>query len=311
MPEYHEQMLRLVPLTLFFPAILFAAQARSLPPDVMKARVSEPHFTHEAVELKIPNGPNLSAKILVPGPRKLSELDQKMPALLVFGGLEDAGKMLELLDPKLPVIVSSFNYPFESPRRFDFPESLRDAPDAKLAIRRTIDGIIELTSVLKKRSDVDSSRITVVGASFGAVFALAAAAEDSDITGIVLIDGFGKIPLAIRDMLTRRWSPNLGFMAAPFAWMLAQSGWLYLNPPEPETSVRKLSASQHVLLITAESDTVIPHESTESLWGALKVSRVHRERVDMPGDHLQAGTEAGIAEVEGIVTTWMEHSDLK
>lgn len=160
----------------------------------MKARVSEPHFTHETVPLKLPDGATITANILVPGPRKLADLDAKMPVLLIFGGFEDAAKMLEQLDPKLPVIVSSFNYPFEPPRRFEFPESLHDLPDAKRAITQTINGIIELVATLKSRSDVEASRITIVGSSFGAAFALAAAAENRDLTGVVLVDGFGKIP---------------------------------------------------------------------------------------------------------------------
>lgn len=288
-----------------------AAQAKSLPPDALKARISEPHFNQETIDFSAPGGQRLTAKVLVPGPRKLSDGDQKLPVLLVFGGFEEAAKVLDLLDPRVPMIVSSFDYPFTPPRRFEFPESFQYFPEAKRAIRETIEGIHELVNALKKRPDVDPSRITAVGASFGAPFVLAAAAENPGIAGIVLVHGFGDLAGTIEEIAARKWKRTVGALARPVAWLVSRLGLLYLNPPLPESSARKLSPSQRVLLVTARDDSMIPQKSTDSLWQALDASRASHERIDMPGAHLMPGSEKLIAEISVLVTEWMLKANLR
>ncbi|MCI0749606.1 MAG: hypothetical protein L0Y32_03525, partial [Nevskiales bacterium] len=63
---------------------------------------------------------------------------------------------------------ATFDYPFDAPRKFIFPDSLKLAPELRDAIHGTLDGIGKLHDALKQRPDIDPARITVAGASAGA-----------------------------------------------------------------------------------------------------------------------------------------------
>jgi dienelactone hydrolase len=261
----------------------------------------------EQVQVTLPNKQVLSAKINKPD---LVQKNVKLPVLLVFGGFEEAKKVLDRVRPSKPALVASFDYPYLPPRKFIFPESLKYAPEAKRAVRDTVSGIQMLHQILLQRSDVDPKRVTLVGASFGAPFVIAAAAQDPSITGLVLVHGFGDIPNTVVHQLMRKWPAKYGIFAKPMAWILSHAGWLYLDAHNPEDSAENLSASQRVLMLTAKEDTFIPSASRESLWSALTRSQAQHERIDMPGDHLQPGAEKLISEISGIVTKWMEKTGL-
>ncbi|MBI3544883.1 MAG: dienelactone hydrolase family protein, partial [Deltaproteobacteria bacterium] len=223
-----------------------------------------------------------------------------------FGGFEEAAAVLGLLDPKIPVVVASFDYPFDPPRRFEFPESLQFAPQAKRAVRETLVGINELVSALKKRGDVDPTRIFIVGASFGAPFAVAAAAENHDLAGLAVVHGFGDVPDTVQAILETKWAPKLHFLARPLAWALSHGAWAFLQAPAPEEEARKLGAGQRVLMVTAEDDTIVPRKNVDALWDAIKSSKASHQRIDLPGDHLRPGATDLIARIQKLVSEWIE-----
>lgn len=284
------------------------AQARSLPLSLLvKAKNSEPQaIESQPLPFNLPSGRSVVAQLRIP-PR----IDgQRLPVLLVFGGFEHARQVVDLIHPKAPIIVASFDYPFDAPRKFEFPDSLRYASMAKQAINDTIAGIQELHSLLEKRIEVDARKITVVGASFGAPFALAAAAADPGIKGVVLIHGFGNVPETAMNRLLKRWRPQWGILAYPMSWLLAHLGWIYFNTPSPEESARGLLPDQRVLMISAKEDSFVPQESSDALWHALEKSRAQHERVFTSGDHVQPGSQKLIDDMTTIVTAWMQKVEM-
>jgi dienelactone hydrolase len=261
-------------------------------------------FGHEEqVLIKTTDGKQLRATVRYP---VAQQKQGRVGALLLFGGFEEAAKVLDLVHPKIPIVLASFDYPFEPPRKFEFPQSLKFAPEAKRAIREMTDGIVALTDYLAKRPNVDSLRITIIGASFGAPFALAAAARDERLRNIALVHGFADIPATVEHRIKSSWKPKIGFWATPAAWLLSRLGWLYLDAPSPEASIAKLLPSQNVLMISADEDTIVPRKSVEALWAEIQLSRTRHERVRMPGDHLQPGSGALIEKISEIVTAWIQ-----
>ena len=294
-----------------------ATQARSLPPDVLRARAVAAHndrylastarFTQESFEFNSPAGIVLTAKLLVP---TQEEKGTRFPVVSVFGGFERATKLLETLQPKAPIIVASFDYPFDAPKKFEFSKSLSYAPDTKRAISDMLGAIEELHNAIKKREDVDASKITVLGASIGAPFALTAAADDPTISGIVIIHGFGDIPGTVKHRLLRRWEPKFGALAHPMAWLFSHLGWLYLDGPAPEESVLRLTSRQRVYMIQAEEDSYIPTASSSRLWKAIENSAAQHERLMTPGDHLQPDSNRAIENISDQIINWMKRSEL-
>jgi hypothetical protein len=94
------------------------------------------------------------------------------------------------------------------------------------------------------------------------------------------------------------------------AWTVSWLGWRYLAAPSPEDAARSLAATQRVLLVSAEQDRFIPRQSSEVLWASIESSRARHDRLLMPGDHLQPGSDALIAEITDRVLIFMKAGGL-
>jgi dienelactone hydrolase len=246
----------------------------------------------ETIELQLSDGSALRAELRLPtgpGPH---------PAVLVFGGFENAARVLDLVHPSRPVALASFDYPFEPPRKFEFPASLRHAPDLKRAIHRSIEGVGALARALAARSDIDRAKITVLGASFGAPVAVIAAAREPAISGLAVVHGFARL----RETARHRATPSLG---RALAWLLSSVGSWYLAIPDPEAEARALRPHQRVWMVSAEDDKWIPRESSDALWAGIQASRATSERHMMPGGHLMPGSGKLIAEILALAEAWM------
>lgn len=249
----------------------------------------------EALEVQAPG------RRVVMGLYKSPESGERLPAVIVLGGFETAGRVLDLLDPKKPVVLASFDYPFDGSKKFKFPRSLGDGGKLKAGIPRTLAAITELNARLRARAQVDPAKVCVLGASFGAPFALRAAAQDPKVSCVVLVHGFADVKGTMRHRLRQQW----GFWGAVPAWLVSRLAWLYLRPPRPERDAASLRAGQRVLVIEAGQDTIIPAASRELLWRSLKSSQADVSRIVMPGDHLRPGSDAQIQEIMRLVGEWL------
>ena len=143
--------------SLLVPTVTFAKQTLSIP-------------------LTLQSGLHVNAQLLLPD-HHLGPTSNRIPipAFLVFGGFQDAARILDLLAPWVDrerVALASFDYPYTGPRKFVFPDSLSDVPKAKRMIGDTVEGIVLLYRALQTRNDIRSSEIILVGASLGAPFVL-------------------------------------------------------------------------------------------------------------------------------------------
>jgi dienelactone hydrolase len=259
-------------------------------------------FSQSDIPLKLSSGRTMVARLRLP---EKKDTGRSLPVFLVFGGFERADQVLDLLQPEFPVALASFDYPFEGSRELRFPESLKRLPAAKRLFPETVEGIRLLANELKSRPGLDPRKVFVVGASFGSPFALAAAADNPDVSGLVIVHGFGRIAETAENVLLRSWRPHYGWLAEPLAWLLSRSLWAYLDLPGPEDYARRLARRQRVLMITAARDSFIPPESSDSLWNALQESPAHLERLDLPGDHLMPGSDSLIRRMMREIRSWL------
>lgn len=232
------------------------------------------------------------------------EAGQKVPVFLIFGGFESAGKVLDLIHPTEPLALASFDYPFTASRKLEFRDGFRILREGKVLYPETVRGIINFVSALRRMPQIDPGRVTAIGASFGAPFVLGAAARDSDISGVALVHGFGRVPETAEHVILRSWLPKYGWRARPLAWLVSRLGWLLLDSEMPESEAAKLSSKQRVLMITAKDDSFIPRESSDSLWAALEKSQSLKSRVIMPGDHLMPGSDRLIEQIMHKIEAW-------
>lgn len=262
-------------------------------------------LVEETLALTLDDGRVLEATL-----RRPQGASGRLPALMLFGGFQRAAEVLDRVQLERPVIWASFDYPFEPPRKFRFPESLRHAPALRRAIHDTFDGIDELTAALRARPDVDPARITIIGASAGAPFATIGAARAA-IPGVVLVQGFADVTRVIQHLLVRKRRERYGaWIEWPALWLAKWIHW-YCALPDVAAHARQLGPGQQVLLFTAAADELIPPEATTALWTALQASAAPHERIDLPGAHLGVGDDrARIAEILQHAVQWLERRGL-
>jgi hypothetical protein len=258
----------------------------------------------EPVRLTLASGRVIVATLRLPAADA-----QRRPAILLFGGFKRAAQVLDLIRTDVPVILGSFDYPFDPPRKFVFPDSLAYVPQLRAALRETFEGIALLKAHLEQRPDVDASRITIVGASLGAPFATIAGARER-FPGTILVQGFGQLTRVAARQMERKWEKRYGRASALLAWPLAWLGVRLLGAPAPEEAAVAFRADQKVLLVTASADDFVPKPASEALWVALEQSSAQRERLDLPGAHLQPGADALIADILARALDWMGRNQL-
>lgn len=260
----------------------------------------------EKISLALDDGRVVEATLRRPD----DALPRRLPAIMLFGGFQNAARVLERVHADKPLIWATFDYPFEPPRKFRFPSSFKYAPEARAAIQGSFDGVVKLHKALKARGDVDPKRITVVGASAGAPFATVGAAR-SEIPGVILVQGFGDVTSVFQNLLTRKYKKKYGdWVEWPALWLAKWLVW-YCEIPDIAAQARKLKPGQKVLMFTASQDDFIPRASSEALWTALEQSGAQRERIDLEGLHLGVGDDRHrIADILERSMKWMEQHGL-
>jgi pimeloyl-ACP methyl ester carboxylesterase len=229
---------------------------------------------------------------------------------MLFGGVQRAAKVLDLVKLDRPVIWATFDYPYEPPRKFRFPSSLQYVPEAKAAIHGTFDGVVKLHEALRARADVDPRRITVIGASAGAPFATVGAAR-TDIPGVILVQGFADVVRVWQNLMTRKRRAKYGdWIDWPALWLARLIHW-YCEIPDIAAHARRLRASQKVLVFNTIGDDYIPAEASEPLWRALEESPAQYERIMLTGKHLGVGDDSQlIADILQRSLSWLEQQAL-
>ena len=186
----------------------------------------------------------------------------RRPAIIVLAGYKLGPEAVQVPDTTGGVVLASVDYPFDLRQR---PSGIAWAWKAfgiRHAMVQTPPAILLLAQYLYVRGDVDPDRVTVLGASLGAPFAVAAAATDRRLAGVVLFDGGGDIARMMEEVLddgVQAWARR------PLAALVA----LLLAPLEPTRYAGDL-APRPLIMFNATGDEAIPRESALALYEAAR-----------------------------------------
>ncbi|MGQ0621530.1 MAG: hypothetical protein ACT4QA_16680 [Panacagrimonas sp.] len=256
------------------------------------------------LDLKLAGARVVSARVQVP------VADAPVPAVILLGGFEAGAAALDRVSASRPTVMASFDYPFtlpkEKPALWAWPGLLREA---RQGIRDTSEAIGRLHAHLLTMPEVDPARITIVGVSLGAPFAVAAAA-DHGIPGLAVIHGFGRVNEMIAQQLIRRWEPDHGPWVRPLARRVARWMTWYADVPDIEDKARTLQAHQRVLMLIAADDDLVPASATAALIEALSASSAPVESETDAGAHLAGDTDPRIPALLTRTEVWMEDHGL-
>ena len=240
------------------------------------------------LDLELQSGTRVQARLILP-----VDAASPLPAVILLGGFERGAGALDLIPPGYPALLASFDYPLAVPDSIGLREGLSLLPQLRRAIRDSQEATGLLYAALVQRGDVDAARISVVGVSLGAPFAVIAAAEHG-IPGLALIHGFGRLSQVIGQQFIWRWGDEDRFWMRPLARMLGMLlGWV-TGLPSVEQHAQQLQAHQRVLMLNAADDERIPPAAVQSLSGALRASAAQIQIETEPGDHLSGETDPRI-----------------
>lgn len=275
-------------------SILVSLLLLSLTPDA-KARVNE------RFETVLSDGTKHSALLSIP-----ESLKKPLPVLIVLGGFDTGEKAISLLPDDDRVIYATTDYPYKKPHERNFVKDLGQIPAIKKSVQRVDLAVDALIKKLLNDQRIDSSKMTMVGASFGAPFTITAAARNSQLSGVVLIHAFGKVHRAIEQQLVNEW----GGWSRPLAFVLGWAAWRYLDYSSPEHELLKLHSHQKVLYIYSTEDDQLPQISIDSFREGLAKSQAEVTSVTNTGGHLGPGKDEMIKELVDLSMNWLKAKSL-
>ena len=202
---------------------------------------------------------------------------------LLLGGQERGRGAAALVADTRGTVVASFDYPFDGDHRAKGLAVVAQVPSIRRALYDSPPAVTLVLDYLLGRPDVDSARVELVGASFGATFATIAAARDPRVTRLWIAHGGGK-PFA---MINAGLEREISF--APLRWPVAGLATLLASGPRfaAERWVARVSP-RPVVMLNALDDERIPRVSIEALWRA---AREPKSQVWLPGQHMQGNRQ--------------------
>lgn len=256
-------------------------------------------YREAQLSLTLEDGHALAVRLRVP-----EGAQGRLPAVMLFGGIERGAAALDLVVSQSPMILASFDYPFELPRSASPMTIARLLPEARRAIARTVEGIGQLHAALAARPDVDSAKISLVGVSLGAPFAVIAAA-DHQVPGLAVIHGFAEVPQVIAHQFIRRREPapgpvyrlSIGLFSRFMAW--------FAGIPDIGQKAASLGPGQRVWMLSASDDGLIPNDAIRSLRDGFEQSSAELVFETESGGHLAGGEDPRIPSLLRRAEHWM------
>jgi len=258
----------------------------------------------ERFRLRLSSGTEVQVRLMRP-----SESAVRLPAIVVLGGLQRGCGVVDLIPHTTNAVLVGFDYPVALPERVSWTDVLPIARRLERGIHETIEAVARLQALLMRRPDVDAARLSIVGVSFGAPFAVIGAAQEG-YRGVVIIDGFGDLPYTLRHQFARRWRARYGVLGDALAWLAETAALQLVDVPDLEAAARSLRATQSVYVIDAEVDEFLPERSRRALHEALRRSSAELTIETMPGGHVRAADEQKISRLYAHATDWMRRQGL-
>lgn len=226
---------------------------------------------------------------------------ERRPAAILLGGFKSGRSAVEVPPFSADLVLASIDYPYEGPRKdLSAWQWMRHAWGMRRAVLETPAALLLVAQYLYSRDDVDPRRVSMIGVSLGAPFAVAAAATDRRLAGAVLLHGGGDIRTLFAHTFSESLHPRLvGPVSTLVDWLLA--------PLEPTRYAGEI-APRPILMVNAASDESVPPESVLALYRA---ARQPKRLVWIETAHVRASNEEVVGELMQRTLDWMEERGLR
>jgi dienelactone hydrolase len=250
----------------------FSAYITSLVPNHYSSDLQVIEDKPEAVlySLRLFAERNFNLQVQLKDPR----IPGKLPAILLLGGMMTGRRAVEYAYNVDSVLLVAPDYPYQARTRYSFLTILSDIPAAQQALHLQIRDNLVLLDYLRKWDRVDTSRISMIGYSFGVPFACATAALDQKLKGLALVYGGA----GLKHLLQVNFKLYNSYLNA----LLIEVFWFFLSDFEPADQAARLKPLP-VICLNGEFDAKIPRESAQALHAAIPFTKTV---IWLPSEHV-------------------------
>ena len=205
------------------------------------------------ISLRSSSGLTATCGLLVPRTEH-----QRHPAIILLGGKQTGRYAIDYaLDVRNTLIIAP-DYAYEPRRAYTLPQFLADVPAIRGALLDMVPTVMLITDYLWQRNDVDTTKLVLLGYSFGAPFVPTILSVERRPAVVVMVYGGGDLHSLIRHNVQR-------YKGWPVSEFVAALGALLLHPLEPLRYVERISPAP-LIMINGEEDELVPRRNVLALY---------------------------------------------
>ena len=200
------------------------------------------------------------------------------PAMVVMAGRDTGKRGIQYVTGVRNLVVIALDYGYEPRDSYTTWTFIGDVPRMRRAALDLVPSALMALDYLRQRADVDTSRLILLGYSFGAPLVPAIAAHDRGLAVAAMAYGGGDLPSLISHNFRRSQSA----LTSDFVGGLA---WLLLRPIEPMRYAGRI-APIPLVMVNGEMDELVPRENVEAFF---RRAREPKRLVWLPSSHVNPG----------------------
>lgn len=196
------------------------------------------------------------------GMLKPRTISGRLPAIVLLGGKATGKYAIDYVPDIAGIIVVAVDYPYEPRRSYTMTEFLADVPEIRDALLDMVPSVMLVIDYLARQPDVDSSRIVVLGYSFGAPFVPCILAHDRRPALAAMVFGGGELSSLIEYNVAR-------YENSAVSKFVGLIGGFLLHPVEPLRYAGSISPIPFIM-INGTDDEMIPRRNVELVYESAK-----------------------------------------
>jgi len=187
---------------------------------------------------------------------------RRYPAIILLGGKQTGRYAVDYaLDVRDAIIIAP-DYPYEPRKYYTTLQFLADVPALRGALLDMVPSVMLITENLWQREDVDTTKLILLGYSFGAPFVPAILSVERRPAAVAMVYGGGDLHSLLRHNLRR----SEGWLTSEF---VATLGAVLLRPLEPLRYADKV-APIPLVMINGDDDELIPRRNVLALYSSAR-----------------------------------------
>jgi pimeloyl-ACP methyl ester carboxylesterase len=222
------------------------------------------------ISLRSSSGLTATCGLLVPRTER-----QRSPAIILLGGKQTGRYAIDYALGARNTLIIAPEYPYEPPKAYTLPQFLADVPSIRGALLDMVPIVTLITDYLWQREDVDTTRLVLLGYSFGAPFVPTIFSVERRPAVAAMVYGGGDLYSLIQHNVQQ----YEGRVVSKF---VAALGALLLRPLEPLRYVDRISPIP-LIMINGEDDELVPRRNVLALYNN---AREPKRLVWLPSKHV-------------------------